>query len=122
VRSAVHTRERAVAGLNRGLLALGDEVTWQATHFGLELRLSAKIVEFDRPRSFVDVMTAGPFHSMRHEHGFVPDENGTLMLDTFVYEAPLGPIGRAIARFVLTNYLRGFLRRRADVLKTMAEL
>ncbi len=40
----------------RGLLGLGDQVTWEARHLGLRQRLSARITEFDRPTHFRDSM------------------------------------------------------------------
>jgi ligand-binding SRPBCC domain-containing protein len=110
-----------VAGVTHGLMGKDDLVTWRAVHFGIPLRLTAKIVAFDRPRSFEDVMTEGPFLSMRHRHEFRAEADGTVMSDIFDYEAPFGLIGRAFAYAVLTTYLRRFLRRRADALKAMAE-
>lgn len=32
--STARTRERAVAGVTSGLLGPGDQVTWEAVHFG----------------------------------------------------------------------------------------
>jgi ligand-binding SRPBCC domain-containing protein len=107
--------------VTHGLIGDNEQVTWRATHFGIPLRLTSKIVAFDRPRSFEDVMTKGPFRSMRHRHEFLPDLGGTLMVDVFDYEAPLGLLGRAVEYAILTNYLRRFLRGRADALKAMAE-
>ncbi|GED15679.1 SRPBCC family protein [Aneurinibacillus migulanus] len=53
------TRERAVAGITEGLLQLGDTVTWEAIHFGIRQRLTAKIIEMDPPYRFIDVMVKG---------------------------------------------------------------
>src|SRR5208283_4752387 len=54
VRTSVRTRERVVAGKTSGLLDIDDVVTFEAVHFGVTQQLTSKIVEFDRPRRFVD--------------------------------------------------------------------
>ena len=50
------TKERAVDGTTEGFLKKGDEVTWQAIHFRVKQRLTAKISEMEEPQSFTDVM------------------------------------------------------------------
>ena len=50
--SMQQTNEKAVAGCTSGLINLSEEVTWEATHFGIRQRLTTKIVEFDRPHHF----------------------------------------------------------------------
>jgi len=59
-RSTAASRERAVGGVTSGLLGPGDEVTWEATHFGVRQRLTSRITEFEPPRRFVDEMV-GPW-------------------------------------------------------------
>ncbi|MEO8877235.1 MAG: SRPBCC family protein, partial [Polyangiaceae bacterium] len=68
--STSDTEERAVAGVTTGLLSEGDEVTWEAVHFGLRLRLTARITRFEKPHLFVDEMIRGAFESFEHEHRF----------------------------------------------------
>jgi len=60
-RSTAASRERAVGGITSGLLGPGDEVTWEATHFGVRQRLTSRITEFEPPRRFVDEMVRGAF-------------------------------------------------------------
>lgn len=121
-RSAVHTGERAVGGTTSGLLSLGDEVTWEARHLGLRWRLTARITVFEPPRRFVDEQVRGPFRCFTHTHHFQAADGGaaTVMLDTFSYQAPLGPLGRLAGALFLTRYLRRFLARRAAFLKEEA--
>ncbi len=54
MRSTGHTREIAVAGLTKGLIGLGEEVTWEANHFGVQQRLTTRITAFSRPSHFRD--------------------------------------------------------------------
>src|SRR5947208_31425 len=69
--------ERAVSGVTGGLIGLGEEVTWRARHLGVWWRVTSRITAFDRPRSFVDEMTQGPFPRFRHEHRFEQDGERT---------------------------------------------
>lgn len=115
------TGERAVAGVTRGLIGLGEEVTWEAVHFGIRQRLSVRITKFDRPSHFQDVMLTGAFRSMVHDHTFLEHPEGTLMEDRFEFIAPLGIFGRIAERLFLTAYMRRFLEKRNAVLKGLAE-
>lgn len=53
-------------GLRR--LALGDEVTCRARHFGLRWQMTSRITVYECPHHFVDEQTAGPLRALRHEH------------------------------------------------------
>jgi ligand-binding SRPBCC domain-containing protein len=120
-RSTAASRERAVAGVTSGLLGPGDEVTWEATHFGVRQRLTSRITEFDPPRRFVDEMVQGAFRSFRHEHQFNAIDGGTEVVDIFDYTAPLGPLGRLADIIFLSRYMTGLLRDRNAYLKRAAE-
>ena|SRR5690349_8244281 len=119
--SAKATDERAVAGVTQGLIGLGDEVTWEARHFGIKQKLTVRITGFQRPYRFQDVMVAGAFKSMKHDHEFVAQSPGTLMVDRFAFESPFGIVGRIVDRTFLYGYMRRFLMRRNQVLKDLAE-
>ncbi len=120
-RSTAASRERAVGGVTSGLLGPGDEVTWEATHFGVRQRLSSRITEFDPPSRFVDEMVRGAFRRFRHEHQFRPVDGGTEMVDIFDYTAPLGPLGWLADRLFLCQYMSRLLRERNAYLKRVAE-
>ena len=120
-RSTAASRERAVAGVTAGLLGAGDEVTWEATHFGVRQRLTSRITEFDPPNRFVDEMVRGAFARFRHEHQFLSVPDGTDMVDIFDYTAPLGPLGRLADGLFLRRYMTALLRERNAYLKRAAE-
>jgi ligand-binding SRPBCC domain-containing protein len=120
-RSTAASRERAVAGVTSGLLGAGDEVTWEATHFGVRQRLTSRITAFDPPNRFVDEMVRGAFARFRHEHQFHAVEGGTEMVDTFDYTSPLGPLGRLADGLFLRRYMTTLLRERNAYLKRAAE-
>ena len=116
-----HTKERATAGVTSGLIELGQWVTFEAVHFGFRQRLTAKITEFDRPRCFVDEMIEGAFVSLRHVHGFISLQGGTLMRDTLIWKSPFGVFGTLIDQVFLRRYMRRFLIERNTNLKRIAE-
>jgi ligand-binding SRPBCC domain-containing protein len=93
VESTSTTNEKAVAGCTTGLIGLGEEVTWEATHFGVRQRLTTKIVQFERPFHFRDSMVSGAFRRFEHDHLFESVEGQTLMKDIFDYTSPLGILG-----------------------------
>lgn len=115
------TKERAIAGVTNGLMEKGDFVTWEATHFGVRQKLTARIVEMEKPHWFTDEMVKGAFHSFTHTHEFIESGDGTIMIDKFSYKAPFGPLGYIADRLFLENYMRKFIMGRAVELKKIAE-
>lgn len=120
-RTTANTREKAVGGITTGLLQAGDVVTWEATHFGIRQRLTAKVTVMNRPYSFEDIMMKGAFHSFHHVHEFIEQDGGTLMIDRFQYQSPLGPIGVLADKLFLESYMRKFIVNRAIALREIAE-
>ncbi|AXG74118.1 cell division protein [Flavobacterium arcticum] len=119
--SASQTNEKAIAGKTTGLIGLGESVTWQARHFGINQRLSIVIAEFEEPYYFADEMTKGAFAAMRHEHTFKQIGDKVLMTDVFKYKSPLGILGKLADVLFLERYMRKFLMKRNRVLKEIAE-
>ena len=119
--SAEGTGERIVEAPESGMLELGDEVEFEGRHFGIALRLRSKIIEYDRPTRFVDEMQRGPFARLRHTHEFFEHPEGTLMVDTFNFASPLGPLGAIADHLFVTRHLRKFALERNSFLKTKLE-
>lgn len=115
------TEERAVAGVTSGLIGMNDKVTWEARHFGVRQRLTVRVTAFDRPKHFQDIMIAGAFKRMVHDHEFADDPVGTLMRDRFEFQSPLGILGRIVDALFLTSYMRRFLVQRNEILKRLAK-
>jgi ligand-binding SRPBCC domain-containing protein len=121
-RSAAATGEVAVGGRTRGLLELGDEVTWRARHLGLRQTLTSRITAYERPAYFRDSMVRGAFRRLDHDHRFTETDRGeTLMHDVLEFAAPGGPLGRLAERLVLAPHLRAFLIARNQELRHVAE-
>lgn len=119
--STRQTQEQVVGGVRSGLLHLGDEVTFQARHFGIWQTLTSKITAYQAPVYFCDEMQRGAFKSMRHEHHFELDGADTIMRDVFQFTSPLGVLGKIADTLVLSAYLRRFLVQRGAVVKHYAE-
>lgn len=114
--SMAQSREEAVGGVRSGLLALGEEVTWRAWHFGVPLRMTSRITEMQVPDYFVDEQVRGPFRRFRHVHEFTQGPAGATMIDRIGFEAPFGILGRVVEKLVLARYLRKLIETRNQYL------
>jgi ligand-binding SRPBCC domain-containing protein len=121
VTSMTDQGERAVGGRMSGLIELGEDVTWEARHFGVTQRLTSRITAFDRPFRFRDSMVRGAFQRFDHDHLFEQRDSRTLMTDVFDYTAPLGILGIVAERLFLTRYMTNLLSQRNEVIQRMAE-
>ncbi|HSY48613.1 MAG TPA: SRPBCC family protein [Thermoanaerobaculia bacterium] len=121
IQSMGHTGERAVAGRTSGLIELGEQVTWEARHFGVRQRFTSRITAFDRPRHFQDSMIRGAFRSFVHDHYFEPCADGTNIRDVLTFRSPFGFVGDVVDRLIMSGYLRRLLVRRNDVVKDILE-
>lgn len=121
VATSASTGERAVGGKTSGLLELGDVVTFEAVHLGFRQRLTSRIVEFDRPRRFVDEMVEGAFRAFRHVHEFSVEGGVVVLRDTLTWRSPLGPLGVVADRLFVASHLRDYMVRKQAELKALAE-
>lgn len=121
IASTMGTNEKAVHGVTSGLINLGEEVTWEATHFGIRQRLTSRITSFDRPHHFRDSQIRGAFRRFDHDHFFAVESGSTVMRDVFDYDSPFGLFGRLADRYFLWSYMERLLKQRALVIKAAAE-
>jgi ligand-binding SRPBCC domain-containing protein len=119
--STAETNERAISGVTTGLMKLNDIVTWRAKHFSIYQNHTSKITAYDFPKYFVSEMIKGTFKRMHHQHLFESKTDETIMTDIFVFEAPLGIFGQAFSRLILKKYMKGFLIKRNNTIKNVAE-
>ncbi|MBV9443570.1 MAG: hypothetical protein JO217_12880 [Acidobacteriaceae bacterium] len=54
-RSTAQTRERAIGGFTKGPIRMGQEVTWEAVHFGVRQTLTSRITAFNPPTHFFGI-------------------------------------------------------------------
>lgn len=102
-KSTSKTNEKAIDGKVKGLIELGETVTWRAKHLGFYQTLTTKIIEMETPKMFTDIMVKGAFKSMKHQHIFQEKEGKTLMIDIFEFESPFGVFGKIFNRIFLEN-------------------
>jgi ligand-binding SRPBCC domain-containing protein len=119
--SVAQTNETAIAGISSGIMTLHDTVTWQARHFGFNLRMTSHIPVYQKPAYFVSEMQKGPFKKLHHQHRFTEADGHTVMTDVFELQAPLGILGRLAERLFLVAYMNRFLLMRNRYLKQVAE-
>jgi len=86
-------KEKAIGGVTKGLIGMGESVTWEATHFGIEQKLTSKITAFERPKHFRDSIVKGAFRRFDHDHFFEQSNGQNSMKDVFDYDSPLGIFG-----------------------------
>jgi len=116
------TGEEAIAGVTSGLIGVGEQVTWRATHYGVTQRLTSKITQFDRPKHFRDEMIKGTFKMIQHDHWFESTtHNKTVMTDHFRFETPGWILGTLFNKLMLEKYLRRLLDKRNNIIKKVAE-
>jgi ligand-binding SRPBCC domain-containing protein len=121
IASARPLKEKAVAGVTKGLLREGDTVKWRARHFLLRLTHTSLVSEWKQFSHFREVMVAGIFARYEHEHYFATMDDGTRVRDELKFAAPLGPLGRMVEGLVLRRYMTSLLKRRNAALKQAAE-
>ena len=119
--STSRTNEKAIGGRTSGLINLGEQVTWQATHFGIRQKLTSKITTYERPFHFRDEQVKGILKFIVHDHYFEQGDGKVIMKDVFRFQSPFGFIGQAFDKLVLTKYLTKFLVERNDLIKEYAE-
>lgn len=119
--STAHTKEKAVAGVTKGLIGLNETVTWQAIHFGIKQKLISKITGFNRPYYFRDEQIKGAFKFIQHDHYFEMKNDYVIMKDVFNFQSPFGFLGRLADRFIIINYLKKLLTDRNNIIKEYAE-
>jgi ligand-binding SRPBCC domain-containing protein len=115
------TGERAIAGVQQGLIGPGQEVTWSGRHFGRQITHTSRITEFEFPTHFQDSMVRGAFRSFRHDHYFEARGSCTLMRDTMEFEAPYGIAGRLVEVLLLDRHMRNLLEKRNRHIRRVAE-
>jgi ligand-binding SRPBCC domain-containing protein len=119
--SSKYKKVKIVAGVQSGLLELGDTVTWQGRMFGLG-RSHTNRVEILRPSSLLsERMVVGGFKFYEHERHFAAMDDGTRIKDEVRFSAGWGPVGWLAEPVILRRRVAALLRWRNEALKEVAE-
>jgi ligand-binding SRPBCC domain-containing protein len=116
-----YSNEKAIAGRTSGCIELGETVTWQGKHFGMNIQHQSIITAMEIPTYFVDEMKNGHFKWLKHEHFFESKNRHTIMTDHFSYEVPFGAVGRILNSLFLKPHLLNILEKRSKCIKKIAE-
>lgn len=123
--TASNSKEKAISGTTTGLIEKDQYVEWKAKHFGIWLKMTVKITEFEKTKYFVDEQMKGQFKFMRHVHSFKSilenNQDHTLMIDTFEFKSPYWIIGSFVDKYILKQYFTNFIKERNNIIKLYAE-
>ena len=111
----------SIVGSSSEEIGIGQLLTFEKRVLGIRQRFTVEVVEFERPRRFVDEMRRGVFKSFRHVHEFVPQGGGTLIKDSLYWISPLGLLGALADRVFIERLLRQLVGARNARLKEIAE-
>jgi ligand-binding SRPBCC domain-containing protein len=83
---------------------------------GVPMRWRTRIIEWDPPRSFVDLQVRGPYVLWHHQHRFEAVAEGTECSDRVIYKLPGGWLARPAHALVVRRQLMGIFRFRRKVI------
>ena len=119
--STKQSKEKAVAGVTKGLININETVTWQADHLFKKRKFTSVISKMEYPGYFCDEMVNGDFVSFKHHHYFDETNGGTIMRDKIIFKTPYHIIGTILNKIYLTNYLKKLIVKRNECIKHFAE-
>jgi ligand-binding SRPBCC domain-containing protein len=112
---------KPVSGKTKGLIVDGDQLLWRGWKFGLPAWHETLITSYERPDFFQDTMGRGMFRNFQHDHRFQDIAGRTLMIDIVRFSMPLGPLGRAMGKYVVVPHVLDTMLKRFELLKRIAE-
>lgn len=95
------------------------ELDYRIRPFGIRLRWTSRITEYDPPRRFVDEQIRGPYRRWRHVHEFIDEGATTVVRDEVTYELPFGPLGWLVDVIYVRWSLKAIFDYRERVIREM---
>ncbi len=99
-------------------LCSGSRIRYRLRPFGIPIRWTSEIVQWNPPHLFSDVQVSGPYRLWEHIHTFEGSEAGTRMRDDVRYALPFGWFGRA-AHIPVQSNLDGIFAYRQKRIEAM---
>lgn len=113
---------KAVGGVTKGSIGLGQRVTWKTRQFGIWVTHTSEITRLQSPTDFQDAMVHGLFRSFKHDHFFRRvNPNRTEMRDELHFSMPVYLLGTITERLLVKRRLTYFLTARNALIKQTAE-
>ncbi|HWF66511.1 MAG TPA: SRPBCC family protein [Acidobacteriaceae bacterium] len=113
----------AIEGVTKGIIRLGQHVTWKTKQFGLWVRHTSEITKMKEPEYFQDAMKHGVFRSFHHDHFFRslgPDT--TEMRDELRFSLPAYLLGEIAEKLIAKQRLEKLLLTRNSLIKQQTEM
>ena len=114
-------KEKFSSGAASNLVAHGETMTFHARHLGKTRIVTTRVVDLQKPSSFVQEQVKGDLVHFKHEHHFKGVENGTILIDMIDFEGPRDVIGKVLAKIYLKKYLENFIHKRNSLIQQYAE-
>jgi ligand-binding SRPBCC domain-containing protein len=113
---------KAVGGVTKGSIGLGERVTWKARQFGIWVAHTSEITRLEPPTYFQDAMVHGLFRSFKHDHFFRSvNSYCTEMRDELHFSMPVYLMGTITEHLLLKRRLIELLTTRNALIKLNAE-
>jgi ligand-binding SRPBCC domain-containing protein len=96
-------------------MRVGALIQYMIRLWGIPMRWTTRIAEWEPGSSFVDEQLAGPYRSWVHTHRFRSANGGTDIEDDVVYSLPFGVLGRLVAPLIRVQLARIFRYREETV-------
>ena len=77
-------------------MAVGVQIDYRLRYRGLSLRWRTEILAWEPPHRFVDSQIKGPYRRWVHEHVFLEQDGGTLVVEQVEYALPGGALTNAL--------------------------
>ena len=84
--------------------------------FGLPMRWTSIITNYDPPHQFVDIQLKGPYAYWHHKHGFESCSAGVRVTDDIHYEIGYSLLGRGVLRPIVQRQLESIFDFRAQAI------
>ena len=97
----------------------GTRIDYRIRLGGLPMRWRTRIAAWEPPEYFVDIQERGPYRCWEHLHHLSPLGEGTLMTDRVLYQAPMGPAGRAVEALWIDRTVGRIFDHRFQVIERM---
>ena len=85
-----------ILSMSTASIEKGTTIRYHLRLHGIPLYWRTEICEWNRPHSFVDEQTNGPYKRWRHTHTFEAHGGRTKMIDEVEYLLPLGILGQIV--------------------------
>lgn len=102
-------------------MKIGTVLDYIIRLFGIPVRWTTLISEYDPPNKFSDVAIRGPYSFWFHNHNFEEIDGNTVMTDKVSYALPFGFIGRLAHFFWVKRQLNYIFDYRAKVISDILE-